>query len=172
MKTKNIARAIILTAVTIVLSPIFFPVGIAKCYPAQHLVNVLSAVMLGPWYAVGIAFSASLIRNIMGLGSLLAFPGSIIGALLAGLAYKFSKNIYVSGIGELVGTGILGAAVSAWIIGPILMEKNMSVTVMIIAFSISSAGGVVLALVSLNILKKAKIWQQSERIIRKDKLKS
>ena len=172
MKTKNIARAIILTAVTVALSPVFFPVGIAKCYPAQHLVNVLSAVMLGPWYAVGIAFSASLIRNIMGLGSLLAFPGSIIGALLAGLAYKFSKNIYVSGIGELIGTGILGAVVSAWIVGPILIEKSMSVTIMIIAFSISSAGGVVLALVSLNILKKAKIWQQSERVVRKDNLKT
>jgi predicted membrane protein len=50
-----VARAVILVAVAVALSPFFIPVGIAKCFPAQHTVNVLSAVMLGPTYAVAIA---------------------------------------------------------------------------------------------------------------------
>lgn len=47
MKTRNVARAVILTAIAVALSPFFIPVGISKCFPAQHMVNVLSAVMLG-----------------------------------------------------------------------------------------------------------------------------
>ena len=41
--------------------------------------------MLGPGYAVGIAFGSSLLRNLLGWGTLLAFPGSMFGDLLAGL---------------------------------------------------------------------------------------
>ena len=44
--------------------------------------------MLGPGYAVGIAFGSSLLRNLLGWGTLLAFPGSMFGALLAGLFYR------------------------------------------------------------------------------------
>jgi energy coupling factor transporter S component ThiW len=99
MKAKEVARAVILVAVAVALSPFFIPVGISKCFPAQHMVNVLGAVMLGPGYAVAIATIAAIIRNILGLGTLLAFPGGMIGALLAGLAYKVSKNIYVAGFG-------------------------------------------------------------------------
>ena len=102
METKELARAVILVAIAVALSPFFIPVGIAKCFPAQHMVNVLSAVMLGPAYAVAIATTAGIIRNILGLGTLLAFPGGMIGALLAGLAYRASKNIYVAGLGEVI----------------------------------------------------------------------
>ena len=80
MKTKIIARAVILVAIAVALSPFFIPVGISKCFPAQHMVNVLAAVMLGPWYAVVIALVSGIIRNILGLGTLLAFPGGMIGA--------------------------------------------------------------------------------------------
>ncbi len=57
----------------------------SKCAPVQHLVNVLCAVTVGPWWALAQAFIASLIRNLLGLGSPLAFPGSMCGALLGGL---------------------------------------------------------------------------------------
>ena len=95
MKTKDVARAVILVAVAVALSPFFIPVGISKCFPAQHMVNVLSAVMLGPGYALAIAAIAAIIRNVTGLGTILAFPGGMFGALLAGLAYRLSKNIYL-----------------------------------------------------------------------------
>ena len=158
MQSRDVARAVILTAIAVALSPFFIPVGIAKCFPAQHMVNVLSAVMLGPGYAVGIAFAAAVLRNMLGLGTLLAFPGGMIGALLAGLAYRMSRNIYLAGAGEICGTGLLGALVSAWIIGPLLMGKSMALVTLVIAFSISTLGGSILAIVALHVLRRAKVW--------------
>lgn len=159
MKTKDIARAVILVAIAVAMSPFFIPVGISKCFPAQHMVNVMAAVMLGPWYAVIIALVAGIIRNMLGLGTLLAFPGGMIGALLAGLAYRAFKNVYLAGLGEIIGTGLLGALVSVWIVGPVFMGKSMAVGTMIIAFSISTLGGTVIGILALHLLRKVKIWQ-------------
>lgn len=159
MPSRDVARAVILTAVAVALSPIFIPVGIAKCFPAQHMVNVMAAAMLGPAYAVGIALAAGVIRNILGLGTLLAFPGGMIGALVAGLAYRSLRNVYWTGLGELIGTGLLGAAASAWIVGPVLMGKGMALGALIVAFSISSLGGAVIGVLALHLLRKAGFWK-------------
>jgi len=159
MKTKNVALAVILVAVAVALSPIFIPVGIAKCFPAQHMVNVIAGVMLGPVYAVVIATVSGIIRNILGLGTLLAFPGGMIGAFLAGIAYKTFKNVYAAGLGEVVGTGLLGALASAWIVAPIFMEKSMALATLIIAFSVSTLGGTIFGVIALHVLRKAGIWK-------------
>ncbi|MBN2032535.1 MAG: energy coupling factor transporter S component ThiW [Deltaproteobacteria bacterium] len=159
MNSKDTARAVILVAISVALSPIFIPVGIAKCFPAQHMVNVLAAVMLGPIYAVVIAAAAALIRNILGLGTLLAFPGGMIGALLAGLAYLGTGNIYLAGLGEIIGTGFIGALVSVWIVAPLLMQKTMALATLIIAFSVSTLGGTVIGLIALKLLRKAGVWK-------------
>jgi energy coupling factor transporter S component ThiW len=159
MKTQKVARAVIFVAIAVSLSPVFIPVGIAKCFPAQHMVNVMSAVMLGPAYAVMIAFAAAVIRNLLGLGTLLAFPGGMIGALIAGLAWKASKNIYLAGAGEVLGTGVLGALVSLWLVGPLLMGKTMAAATLMAAFSVSTVGGTILGIAALKLLKKARVWQ-------------
>ena len=87
--TKKLAIAAIFVALAVVGSAfVSFPVFGSKCSPTQHMVNVLCAVFLGPWYGVGVAFCASLIRNLVGAGTLMAFPGSMIGALCCGLAYR------------------------------------------------------------------------------------
>ncbi len=159
MKTKQVALAVILVAVAVALSPIFIPVGIAKCFPAQHMVNVIAAVMLGPVYAVVIATVAGIIRNILGLGTLLAFPGGMIGAFLAGVAYKAFKNVYAAGLGEVVGTGLLGALASAWIVAPVFMGKSMALATLIIAFSVSTLGGSIFGVIALHMLRKAGVWK-------------
>ena len=87
-QTLRLTLSAVLCAVAVVGSTLSFPVFGSKCAPVQHVVNVLCAVLLGPWYGVGVAFCASLIRNLMGLGSLLAFPGSMCGALLSALIYR------------------------------------------------------------------------------------
>lgn len=51
---------------------------------------------------------ASLLRNILGLGSFLAFPGSMVGALCCGLVYKYTKKVFPTCFAEAFGTGILG----------------------------------------------------------------
>ena len=159
MKTRDVARAVILVAIAVALSPFFIPVGIAKCFPAQHMVNVLSAVMLGPAYAVGIATIAAIIRNILGLGTLLAFPGGMIGAFLAGLAYQLSKNIYVAGLGEVIGTGLFGSLVSVWIVAPLLLDKTMALATLMIAFSVSTLGGTIIGILALHVLRKGGVWE-------------
>lgn len=159
MKTRDVARAVILVAIAVALSPFFIPVGISKCFPAQHMVNVLSAVMLGPAYAVGIAAIAAIIRNILGLGTVLAFPGGMIGALLAGLAYQLSKNIYVAGLGEVIGTGLLGSLVSVWIVAPLLMGKTMALATLMVAFSVSTLGGTIIGILALHVLRKGGVWE-------------
>ena len=100
--TKKLAIAGILCAVAVVGSLFTFPVLASKCAPIQHMVNVLCAVLLGPWYGVGVAFGASLIRNLLGLGTIMAFPGSMCGALLCGLVFWKTRNLPAT----LVGGGL------------------------------------------------------------------
>ena len=107
-QTYKLAMAGILCAVAVVGSLLSFPVFGSKCSPVQHVVNVLGGVLLGPWYNLGIAFLAALIRNLLGLGSLLAFPGSMCGALLCGLLNQGTRKILPTLVGEVFGTGIIG----------------------------------------------------------------
>ena len=70
MKNTNIQKlsiAGILCALAVVGSLFSFPVLGSKCAPIQHMVNIVCAVLLGPWYGVAVAFAASLLRNVLGL---------------------------------------------------------------------------------------------------------
>ena len=107
-RTRRLTLAGVFTALAIVGSFLSFPVAGSKCAPVQHIINILAAVMLGPWYSVGIAFCASLLRNLLGLGSLMAFPGSMCGALLCGLVYDRFRNLIPTLCAEVFGTGIIG----------------------------------------------------------------
>ena len=98
---KKLALAGVFCALAVVGSLISFPVLGSKCAPVQHIVNVLCAVILGPGYGLGVAFAASLLRNLLGMGTLLAFPGSRIGALLGGLAYRTWKKLGAACLGQL-----------------------------------------------------------------------
>jgi energy-coupling factor transport system ATP-binding protein len=111
--------------------------------------------------AVLIAFLAALIRNLLGLGTLLAFPGGMIGALLAGAAYRMFRKPWAAAIGEVIGTGALGALASAWLVGPALLGKPMAVGVLIAAFGLSSAFGAVAGLVALTFLRRVNVWGPS-----------
>lgn len=156
METKTIARAVILVAVGVAISPFTsIPIGIAKINPAQHVVNVLGAILLGPWWATGIALIIGILRNALGTGTLLAFPGGMIGAFLAGMAYRYSRSIYVGALGEIIGTGLLGAIVSALVVAPVLMGKSMALGALIIAFSGSTILGAILGLFGLKLLERA-----------------
>ena len=105
---KKTVTAAMLAALTVALSGFYIPIGVSKCYPIQHMVNVLCAVFLGPGYGVMAAFCTSLIRNLMGTGSLLAFPGSMVGALLCGILYEKTGKLLPTYLGEVIGTGVLG----------------------------------------------------------------
>jgi energy-coupling factor transport system ATP-binding protein len=156
METRKIARAVILVAIGVAISPFTsIPIGIAKINPAQHFVNVIAAILLGPWWATGIALIIGILRNALGTGTLLAFPGGMIGAFLAGIAFRYSRNIYLGALGEIIGTGLLGATVSALIVAPVLMGKTMALGALIIAFSGSTIVGAIIGIFGLKLLERA-----------------
>ena len=160
--TKKLALAGVLCAVAVVGSMFSFPVFGSKCAPVQHMVNVLCAVLLGPWYGVAVAFVASLLRNLLGLGSLMAFPGSMVGALCCGLVYHFSKRISLTCVAEALGTGVLGG-LAAYPIAKLLMGlEPAGFTVYMLPFFISTAVGSVLAFVLLKILEKSHVLRALE----------
>lgn len=141
-------------AAGVVLSFVSFPMGPTKCFPFQHTVNVIAGITLGPWWALGAAFTTSLIRNLMGTGTLFAFPGSMFGALLVGLAAKITPRRYrlAAAAAEPIGTGIIGAWVSSVMIAP-MIGKSIGFTFLSSAFLISSVPGAIIGAVTLYILR-------------------
>jgi energy coupling factor transporter S component ThiW len=161
--TRKVAQAVILVAIGVALSPFTsFPIGIAKVNPTQHLVNLLGAVLLGPWWAMTIAAIIGLIRNALGVGTLLAFPGGMIGALLAGLLYRGTRNVYAAAGGEIVGTGVLAALVSGWLVAPFLMGTTMPIVVLLASFLGSTILGTVLGVLALKLLERVGYVQLGE----------
>lgn len=169
MKEKSIRKLTIaglLVAVAVVGSLFSIPVLGAKCSPIQHMVNVLGAVLLGPWYAVGMAFAASLLRNLLGLGSLLAFSGSMIGALLCGLFYKVCPKLSVAYAGEVFGTGILGGMASYPIAVVLLNNKAAALFTFVPSFLVSTAVGAAISVFVLAALKRTQVFGQLEEALR------
>lgn len=107
-RVLRMATAGLLIAVAVVGSLFSFPVFGSKCSPVQHMVNVVCGVLLGPGYALLAGFLAALIRNLLGLGSLLAFPGGMCGALLCGLVWKYGRKLLPTMLAEVFGTGVIG----------------------------------------------------------------
>lgn len=157
--TKKLALAGVLTALAIVGSFISVPVAGSKCAPVQHMVNILAAVTLGPAWGVGIAFCASLLRNLLGLGSLMAFPGSMVGALCCGLVYKFSKKVLPTCVAEAFGTGVLGG-IAAYPVAKYAMGlQDIGMFVYVVPFLISTVAGSILAFVLVTALKKSGVTE-------------
>lgn len=123
---------------------VYIPIGIAKCFPIQHAVNILLAVLLGTRYSVSGAFSISLLRNILGTGSILAFPGSMFGAFFAGILYKKTNHILGAIVGEIIGTGIIGSLV-AFPMAKYMIGSQVGAFFFIIPFLISTTGGSIIA---------------------------
>ncbi len=162
-KTKKLCMAGILCGVAVVGSLFSFPVLGSKCAPVQHMVNILCAVLLGPYYGVGAAFCTSLIRNLLGLGSLMAFPGSMLGALLCGVVFAKSRNTLLTLLAEVFGTGILGG-LCAYPIALLFMgiqAGEVAFYAYIIPFLVSTVGGAVISGVLLGTLEKSGVLQMN-----------
>ena len=157
MNVKKLTTAALMTAIGAVSAHlIYIPVGVAKCFPVQHSINLLAATLLGPGYAVAVAFVISVIRNLLGVGSLLAFPGSMIGALMAAVLYQKTKKIAYAGLGEFFGTGILGALVS-YPVAKYLLGREAAMFFFVGPFLLSSGAGVIIGYMIFNGIKKLKI---------------
>ncbi len=146
MKTRKLTFTALFMAVGVLSAHlVYIPVGVAKCFPVQHAINVLLAVLLGTRYSVGAAFGVSMLRNILGVGSLLAFPGSMIGAALSGFLYARTKSIWGAVIGEIVGTGVIGGLV-AFPMAKYFLGSGVGALFFVAPFLVSTIGGSLIAL--------------------------
>ena len=157
LSVKKLALAGMLCALAVVGSVFSFPIFGSKCAPVQHMVNILCAVLLGPYWGLGVAFVASLLRNLLVLGSLMAFPGSMFGALLCGVVYHKTQKLLPTLVGEVFGTSILGG-LCAYPVAILLMGKSagdIAFYAYIVPFLVSTAGGAVIAGVLLAALQRS-----------------
>lgn len=168
---KKLAAAAMLAAVSVIFSAFAIPIGASKCLPVQHLVNVICAVTLGPFYGVMAAFCTSVIRNIMGTGTLLAFPGSMVGALLAGVVYSKAKKIWCACVGEVIGTGIIGG-ILCYPIAVFILGKEAALFTYVMPFFVSTFGGSVIAAVILYSMQKTGALKYIKNIMDGDSVRA
>ena len=89
----------------------------------------------------------------------MAFPGSMFGALLCGIAYWKFKNILLTLLAEVLGTAVLGG-LCAYPVSVLLMGTDagsLAFYAYVIPFLISTAGGAVLSAFLIAALKKTRI---------------
>ncbi|MCM3117456.1 energy coupling factor transporter S component ThiW [Neobacillus sp. MER 74] len=167
-KTRKLTLTAMMIAIGTLTSNLFYiPIGFTKVFPIQHFMNVISAVLLGPYYAVAQAFGVSLLRNLLGTGSLFAFPGSMVGALLASLLFWKTRKLYLALIGEVIGTGILGAMLS-YPIATLFLGQKATLFGFIPLFIFSSFAGALLGFLILTVFlrKKVLIVNENDTTIR------
>lgn len=141
MNTKKLTLASLLVAIGVATAHlVVFPLEVARIFPVQHAINVVAGIALGPWWAVGTAFSTSLLRNILGTGSPLAFPGSMIGAFLAGWIFLQTRCRLKALAGEVLGTGVLGALL-AYPIARFVLAREVAAFFFVVPFLASSLVG-------------------------------
>ena len=111
--SKSLLKMIVLAmliAIGVVISPILRVEGMC---PMAHFINIICSVFLGPWYSLLCATLIGIIRMAtMGIPPI-ALTGAIFGAFLSGVFYRLSKGrIIFAVLGEIIGTGIIGAIMS------------------------------------------------------------
>ena len=151
---KKLALAGMLCAVAVAGSLLIIPVFGSKCAPVQHMVNILCAVVLGPWYGVAVVFVASLLRNLLLIGTPMAFPGSMCGALLCGVVYWKTKNLPATLAAEVIGTGVVGGLAAYPVAKELMGLSPETYTVYIMPFLVSTVAGSLLAGVLVTALRR------------------
>ncbi len=171
---QRLAVAAVLVALGVVLSTFSIPVGPARVFPFQHMLNVVAGVLLGPWYAVLTAFGISVLRNGLGTGTFLAFPGSMFGAFLVGFAYHRIRQTDLVAFLEPIGTAVVGGLVGYLLIAPVAAPAMLLGFVavnppspqpylglfggplaLVISFAVSSVPGCALGFLVLKALRRA-----------------
>ncbi len=156
---KILSFTALFAAVAVLVSGLSLPVGPARVFPFQHTVNVVAAIMLGPWYGALSASIAGIIRIMLGTGTIFALPGGIPGVFVAGLFYRMVKNDWAT-LTEPLGTGPIGATLSAFLVAPLVGATGTFVFFQT-AFLASSIPGSIVGLLLVRILRR---WADLEEL--------
>ena len=94
------------------------------------------------------------------VGSLMAFPGSMVGALCCGVTYAACKKLSLTCMAEALGTGILGG-IAAYPVAKLLMGlEPVGLFVYIVPFLVSTVVGSILAFALLTVLERGGVLKQ------------
>lgn len=156
---KNIKKMI----VTAMMAGIAFVLNTFVYFPAmapfQHCVNVVAAAFLGPWYGCLAAFLCGVLRMMSGR-TIQAIIGAIFGPIIGGLLYKKTKNIYLLAIGEIFGTGILGALAAYPFMRIFYNLEAVDWYYYVPFYTPSAVVGAIMGVAVLLTLKKSKLFDQ------------
>lgn len=129
---------------------VYFP----NMAPFQHFINVVAAVLLGPYWSFVCALLIGILRMILNGRTILAVIGAVVGAFLSGLLYKKFRKLYWAVIGEVVGTGIISAIISYPFMRMFYGLPKSSIFTYVPFFVPSSLMGAMLGLLLLKTLDK------------------
>ena len=157
MKKKLNVRKMVLCAI---LASLAFVLNTFVYFPAmapfQHFVDVVAAVLLGPWWACLSALLCGIMRMLSGR-TIQAVTGAVFGPILGGLLWKKTKNIYLVCAGEVAGTGIIGALASYPLMKWFYALDARSPLYYIPFYTPSAVVGGVMGVAAVLILKRAKV---------------
>lgn len=164
--SKKIFRMVFLAmmvAIGVVISPILRVEGMC---PTAHLINIVCAVLMGPWYALLCATLIGIIRmSMMGIPPL-ALTGAVFGAFLSGLLYRASKGkLIFAVIGEVVGTGIIGAIVSYPVMALLMYREGLTWLFYVPSFLCGTLIGGSVAFVFLRQLARSGMLPRFQRML-------
>ncbi len=86
----------------------------------------------------------------------MAFPGSMIGAFFSGILFYKTKKLSLAFLGEVIGTGLIGALL-AYPIAKFVLGKEMALFGMVIPFSVSTLGGSIIAIIIILSIKNTEL---------------
>lgn len=130
---KKLALVIVFSSLGVAMSPFaWFQFLGTKAYPTQHMVNAVLGVLVGPYWAVIAAVLTGTVRNVLGTGTLFAFPGGIPGGIVVGGIYWILKRFniierkrLVAALSEPIGTVLIGAPIALFLLAPWLGSQTL-----------------------------------------------
>ncbi len=162
--SKKIALVAIYSALGVVLAPFLqIPFITTKAFPGQHLINSIVGVTLGPFWAFIVATIVGIIRNMLGVGTIYAFPGGIPGGVMVGLIALLLKKkrmfdkIEYAALGEPLGTVFVGGTLSVYLVAPLIGDLRLTGALLPVwlIFGLSSVTGSIMGFAVLKVLKRA-----------------
>ncbi|KPV61587.1 MAG: Thiamine-precursor transporter protein (ThiW) [Candidatus Bathyarchaeota archaeon BA1] len=175
---KKIALVSVFSGLGVIIAPfLWFPFLTTKAFPGQHMINALTGVLLGPLWAAIVALFIGIIRNMVGIGTIYAFPGGIPGGIVVGIVYwlfkkskRTSKVAFMAAFCEPVGTVFIGATLALYLIAPwigdirllSLLKEGPLIALLTLwsGWSLSSGSGSILGFLILLALNRAKISRE------------
>ncbi len=164
--SKKLLKMIVLAmmvAIGVVISPLLRVEGMC---PMAHFINIVCAVVLGPWYSLLCAAVIGIIRMAtMGIPPL-ALTGAVFGAFFSGVFYRASKgNLLLAVLGEVIGTGIIGAVISYPVMSLLWNKEGLSWLFYVPSFVCGTLIGGSIAFVFLKKLSNAGMLSKLQEML-------